>query len=261
MAKPNQADQTVDVVERRPILVIASGRGKTGKSAILSYIATTRRRTRPLRIIDADPKNASLSARLPEADTPPAIGEDRRIWIEQQFDKLVADAGTEHEHDMLLDLGGGDLLLKQWGHQIDLSSALIEEGVEPVLIHMLGPDDADLSHLADVETGRVFAPPRTIVVMNAGLVPPTQSAREAFKRIAGSALVQSVQNRGGRVVVMPSLDCMRELEQAGLSFADVLAEGSDASRKLGFANMRRVRRWLREDMPAMHAKIADWLPE
>jgi hypothetical protein len=245
---------------RRPIAVIVSGRGKTGKSLFAWWLAGTSTGQAPLKIVDADPKNQSLANRCSSAEVPPGLGDDRRYWIEAQFDRLIADAGTPKQHDLLLDLGGGDLFLRRWGHEIDLASMLIDEGVDPVLVHMLGPDEADVSHLADVETGGIFAPPRTVVVLNAGLVPPNRSVATAFEKVLTCSAVQSVLGRGGKLVHMPALlDCMAEFESSGLPFDQV--GGALARNALGAINNRRVSRWLRQDMPAFRAAFGDWLPE
>jgi hypothetical protein len=242
---------------RPPILVIASGRGQTGKSTLLSYLAAACKRVYPLRVIDADPKNSSLSTRHADAEIPAGIDEDARVWLEAQFDRLVSEAGTIRQHDMLLDLGGGDLRLRRWGHDVALAESLIEAGVDPVLLHLLGTSDQDLAHVADLELGGVFAPPKTVLVVNSGLV-PTASLSEAFSEAGKSEVVQSVVGRGGRLVFMPHLGCLRDMEKDGVTFTD--AVGGDLS-KLRFLDRIRARRWVREDMPKMLDPVRDWLPE
>src|ERR1700759_2008364 len=68
-------------------LVLALGRGKTGKSVMLRWIAETAQHNRRLRIIDADPNNSSLANIMADAERPPSDdGEDRRLWIEKQIE-------------------------------------------------------------------------------------------------------------------------------------------------------------------------------
>jgi hypothetical protein len=246
-----------DRTERRPRLVIASGRGRTGKSTLLSYLAATCSQRYPLVVVDADPKNSSLANRHPDAQVPSGIGEDRRVSIEAKFDQLASDAGTTRQHDMFMDLGGGDLLLKRWGHDVALAESLIEAGVDPVLIHLLGPSEQDLAHVQDLESGHAFAPPWTILVVNYGLV-ATAEPSEAFAKAKTSKVVESIVERGGRLVFMPRLDCLAQMEEAGVTFSD--ARKGNLS-KLKLLDRIRVNRWVREDMPKMLDPVRDWLPE
>jgi hypothetical protein len=208
-------------------------------------------------VVDADPKNSSLANRHPDVEIPSGIGEDRRISIEAKFDRLASDAGTPRQHDMLLDLGGGDLLLKRWGHDVALAGSLTEAGVDPVLIHLLGPDDQDLAHVSDVEAGQVFSPPRTILAVNYGLV-ATASLSEAFAKAQSSEVVKSIVKRGGKLVFMPRLDCLSAMENAGVTFLDA-RKGTLSNLKL--LDRIRVNRWVREDMPKMLDPVRNWLPE
>jgi hypothetical protein len=194
---------------------------------------------------------------MPDAEIPSGVDEDRRISIEAKFDLLVSDAGTPSQKDMILDLGGGDLLLKRWGHDVALAESLTEGGVDPVLIHLLGPSEQDLSHVQDLESGHAFAPPMTILVVNYGLV-ATAAPSEAFAKAKTSKVVESIVERGGRLVFMPRLDCLSVMEEARVTFSN--ARNGSLS-KLMFLDRVRVNRWMRADMPQMLDPVRDWLPE
>jgi hypothetical protein len=249
------ADKRPATPTRNPRVIIALGRGRTGKTVFLSWRAETAERDIPLRIIDADLNNPVLSQRYPGVDVPSGVDDDRRIWLEKQIGDLMAAASTDARHDMLLDLGGGDLLVKQWGSDLGLASLLEESGVDVVAVHMLGPDKADLAYLEDVESRNLFCPKRTALILNRGLVSPGRSAAEAFREVLASSVVKRVRDRGGRVAFMPPLSCMAAVERHDLKFR----EAGQAHAKLGPFDPIRVRRWLDVDMPAMRAELGDWI--
>jgi len=261
--KPGPYDDRADqAAPRRPKLVVTLGRGKTGKTIWLRWVAETAARSRPLRIIDADPNNQALARYFSEAELPPSVdGEDKRAWIEAQMNDIMEAAGDNaRRYDLLLDVGGNDQLLRRLGKEVQIADVLEGEGVDPVAVHMLGPDDDDLRYLEDVENNNLFRPKATVLVVNAGLVPPTSDFTIAFGRVLRSEIVQRVTSpeRGGRLVVMPALGCMREFESLGIpSFRAALRD--DGPSKIGRLNCVRIRNWLRE-MEGVRATLADLLP-
>jgi hypothetical protein len=109
----------------------------------------------------------------------------------------------------------------------------------------------------DLESGHAFAPPWTILVVNYGLV-ATAEPSEAFAKAKTSKVVESIVERGGRLVFMPRLDCLSQMEDAGVTFSD--ARKGNLS-KLKLLDRIRVNRWVRDDMPKMLDPVRDWLPE
>jgi hypothetical protein len=262
MSKVNSAPAPV-IDRSRPKMVVTLGRGKVGKSVWLRWLAETAERKRPLRIVDADTNNPVLSQHFKEAERPPALdGDDKQAWIEQQFNELVRAATDDAtRHDMLLDVGGNDILLKKLGAEVQIAEYLEESGVDPVAVHMVGTDEEDLRYLTEVEEKRLFCPKATVIVLNKGLVPSTRSWEMAFKPIIESAIIQKITSpaRGAKIVVMPALGCMQQLEIAKLrSFKAALYP--EGMQKVGGIAARRVRFWLEKEMPEMRAKIADYLP-
>jgi hypothetical protein len=240
----------------RPKLVVTLGRGRTGKSVFLAWLAEAV--SGRLLVVDADPP--VLSDRFPQAETLPAgmDGEDRRVWVEGQIERMIEIAGTPDQADMLLDVGGNDILLKRLGRELKLAEMLAAAGVDPVAVHMIGPDDADLGYLREVEDRGLFCPAMTILVLNKKLVKDGRSHEAAFAPVLQSEIVGKVLARGGRIVSMPSLACMDEIEAKGVTPRQAMERWRDI--KLGLFNLTRVRLWVEDDMPAMRAKVADWLP-
>jgi hypothetical protein len=262
-AEPLGEDTEDQAIRRRPKLVVTLGRGKTGKSVWLRWVAETATRRRPLRIIDADPNNQALARHFKEAEVPPTVdGDEKRSWIEAQMNDMMDAAGDPtRRYDMLLDVGGNDQLLKRLGHEVQIAEVLEAEGVDPVAVHMLGPDDDDLRYLEDVENNNLFRPKATVLVVNAGLVPMTSDPKHAFRGVLSSEIVKRVTSpeRGGRLVFMPALGCMREFESLGIrSFRAALRD--DGPRRIGRLNCVRIRNWLERDMAGVRATLSDLLP-
>ena len=92
--------------DRTPILWIALGRQRVGKTAVLSSAVQFFRHAGSLvQVWNADQQNRShsLSQFFPDAETVPAGGiEDAKAWIEERLEHLI-----EHRYDAVLDVGGG----------------------------------------------------------------------------------------------------------------------------------------------------------
>ena len=246
----------------RTKLVVALGRGKTGKSVFLRWVTESAREAgADVRVLDADPDNKALSSCFPDAETlPPGDGEDRRLWLEDRLNAMVeaAKSGKGGYH-AVLDVGGNDRLLRALGAEVGLVDLLEESGIDTVAVHMLGPDEADLRYLEDVEATGSFKPKSVVLVLNAGLLRTGQSVNVAFRPIMDSAIAKRVlsDERGGKWAMMPSLACIREVDQSGIrSFR----EAATAVKQIGLFNARRIAFWLDRDMPELRAKLAGFLP-
>ena len=242
--------------ERNPQIVVTLGRGRTGKTVFLSWLAETAARDIPLRIIDADLNNPVLSKRFPDAVKSKGVDDERRIWLEAQFIQQMEAASTPGRFDVLLDLGGGDILMKRWEAELALADMLAGSSIEPIAVHMLGTDLADLSFLEDVEKRKLFCPPKTILILNRGLINPSRAAAEAFGEVMESDVVKHVLGRGGRIAVMPHLLCMEDVEKHGLRFAEAQDVTSPIRNPF---NRVRVRRWLTVEMEEMRAGLGGWI--
>jgi hypothetical protein len=256
LERPENATAVPEDIASAPKLILALGRGKTGKSTFVRYAAerALERGGEPV-IADADRTNATLAAFFENVVRPPsAEDEDVRNWLNDFVDQQI-----ERRFTAFLDLGGGDLVLKTWARDLELAPFLEGYGVMPVALHFLGCDLDDLSYLRDIEEVARFRPKHLALVLNEGTVPPGRVARNAFEPIIQHHVFRSAIERGARVVRMPRLACMHEIERRRLSFADAQAGTvKSGQEKIGPVARQQVSIW-RRDMEQSFATIASWI--
>ena len=161
---------------RKPVIVFVVGRQRVGKTVFLNVLAQyAREHGADFEIWDADISNASnnLSALHPGAKSPPSSDpEQAKAWLERQINHLMED-----RVDVMVDVGGGETALTRVIAELPLADSLEEQGIRVVVVHMVGPDAADLDYLDRFEDGGLFAAPATLIVQNAGLVMTPGSTR------------------------------------------------------------------------------------
>ncbi len=246
----------IEIVERKPKLIVPLGRGRTGKTTFDLWSAGVAECDAGkggglIRLGDADRNNATLSAFRPDALRPEySDNESIKEWLNGVIERQV-----EEGFSFYLDLAGGDALLKEYAQELDLVSFCESVGIEPVAVHFLGSSEDDLCILNDIETSGVFVPERTILVLNEGILPPGAVALRAFAPIIDNPIFQSALGRGARSVIMPRLTCMKKLEDARLQFHDVVS----GRVKTLLTTRQLVKIWLRE-MDKAFADVRNWLP-
>ena len=260
MAKPAAAD-TVDPISSAASaakLVVPLGRGARGKTWWVRWaVERAQSQGREVVVADADRTNATLSSYFAGVASPPSADDrDVREWlaafIEQQIDQKFT---------AVLDLGGGDLVLKRVAREIGLVGFLTQYGIHPVAVHLIGPDPDDLAYLRDVETDGVFAPEATILVLNEALVPIHRTPRAAFEQTvqAHPILAQTIE-RGARLVWMPRLEPAGEVDSRRLTFAAAEASRVKSGQApIGPWRRQQIAAW-RRAMEEAFAPVADWLP-
>lgn len=261
MAKRESSDVAemvrADAGEARARLVTPLGRGNTGKTVLLRWLAERAdQHGRPLVLADGDPTNATLAEYFPVTLRPPSTDEqDRRDWFDGLVESQLAN-GTS----LAVDFGGGDLILKRHAAEFELVQFLDARGVDVVALHLIGPNLDDLAYLQEVERDGLFAPRCTVLVLNEGLVPAGRSERTAFEPIVTHRIFTDALGRGARWVRMPRLGCIQDVENRRLTFR--AAESGESGRglpPLGAINRQRVALWLRE-MESEFKSVADWMP-
>ena len=114
------------------------------------------------------------------------------------------------------------------------------------------------SYLRDV--GTIFHPERTAIVLNEGTIPPGRVARTAFEPVMRHEIFLSAVARGARVMRMPRLAPMHEVDRRRLSFADAAAGAVKPDQeKIGPTSRQLIAMWRRE-METSFAPVASWLP-
>jgi hypothetical protein len=140
--------------------------------------------------------------------------------------------------------------------------ALAQQGTDVIGLFCVGPEQADLDYLGHFSESGTFLPEKTVIVLNAGLVLSGRSAGGAFAAILENPAVKAAVKRGAQVVMMPTLSCMSEVTDRGLSFADA-ARGKvkPGQQAMSLFDPTRVNEWWTKKMPEFFGKFPpDWLP-
>jgi hypothetical protein len=257
VAELERADAAAQDIGASPRLLLPLGRGKTGKSTFVRWaVERSLERGGQAVIADADRTNATLSAFFHNVVRPPsAEDEEVRLWLNDFVDDQI-----ERQFSAFLDLGGGDLVLKTWARDLELAPFLEANGITPIALHFAGCDLDDLSYLRDIEEVARFRPRHFAIVLNEGMVPPGRVARTAFEAIINHEVFRSAIDRGARVVRMPRLACMHEIERRRLSFAEAEAGRVKAGQdKIGPVARQQIAIWRRE-MERSFEPVASWIP-
>lgn len=241
-----------------PKLLIPLGRGARGKSLLVRWLVErTQSHGRDVVVVDADRTNANLSSYFDGVLTPPSA-DDRDV---KEFLATFVESQIEQKFTAIIDLGGGDLILKQLARDTHLVSFLSRHGIMPVAAHCIAPDLDDLAYLQDVEQSAIFAPDATILILNEATVPLHRTPFAAFEStVRNHPILTQVIHRGGRLVRMPRLEPAQEVDARRLTFI-AAEEGrtKDGQLPLGPWKRQQISIW-RGLMEESFAAVAAWLP-
>jgi len=254
-------DTHVPQCPSRPLLWVATGRQRVGKTALLNAaVQYFRAAGSEIAVWNADEQNRthSLSTFFPDAEVPPSGGlADTRAWIEERLAHQAA--GGYHA---VLDAGGGFTGFSSLLDDVPVVEALGAQGVNVVGLFVVGPEQADLDYLQHFADSGKFLPKASAIVFNGGLVLSGRSPNAAFAPVIASKAVQQGVVRGARVVQMPALTCMAAVTDRGLTFADA-AEGrvKPGQAPMSMFDPIRVREWWMKKVPAFFDQFPrEWLP-
>lgn len=250
------AETAPNPAQPKPKLILPLGRGHNGKSFWARWmIDRAQRRGREVVVADADRTNPALAAYFDGVLTPPsAEPDDMEAW----FMALCNEQG-EKRFNAVLDLGGGDQLLKSLGRRVDFAPYFEAHGIEAVAVYLLTPDLDDLAFLRDLEADGLFAPEATILVLNEGLVEGRKSFESAFNAILEHPVFTAAMKRGAKPIAMPRLYHASESTARRLTMSAALAGRSrDGHPPLGVSQRQFIAKWLR-DMEQNFAPVAAWL--
>jgi len=259
------ADLPLNPDGARPLFIVLAGRGGTGKSLLVRWICERAFAAgRAVVIADGDRTNRALPLFFEDVQAPPSA-DDRvvRRWLETIVEQMIT--GRFH---VVVDLGGGDMVLKQLAVELDLQGLLEAQGVTSVILHLIGPEVESLGYLASVEaidpanpSGRpLFAPERTALILNEGLIPEGLDPVEVFAPIREHKVFKAALRRNAQPILMPQLKPAYEVNRRHISFADAAAgQSKEGLPPLGITDRQRVRMWLKA-MDRAFAPIAEWLP-
>ena len=249
--------------ERLPILMIVVGRQRVGKTSFLNTTAQfLRAHGAEFQIWDADKLNTTYNmsifhgdARQPKSLDP----EDIKAWLEERFIELVTE-----RFDAMLDIGGGDTPLARLVQDVPVVATLEGEGVRVVLVHVIGPELADLDYLERFAEDELLAPEATLIVMNSGLVLSGRSNEVAFSQILDQPAIARAVRKGARIVTMPRLNCMSQVTDRGMMFEDAMnGLAKPGGKPLSLFDKVRVRQWWEDELPGLFFERIPplWLPE
>jgi hypothetical protein len=242
-----------------PKIVLAVGRGKTGKTTLLRWMAEQALAAkREVRFGDLDPTNASFASYFEGVHQP----SDDDPKVRARFLEKFLLHHVKQRASTLIDLGGADTTLRQLLTSLPgLDAAMEADGVSLVLLYLLGPDVDDLAPLAALEELR-FAPKATALVRNTAAVEPGFTREESFARATRYGVYRRAVERGAVQLWLPNLLPAREIEARRLTFAQARdGEVRDGSKhgSLSLTDRLRVRAWL-EAMDAEMGPIQSWMP-
>jgi hypothetical protein len=257
VAKSNQVPPASQPTTQ-PKLVLPFGRGSRGKTFWVRWaVERAQSQGRDVVVADLDRTNPALAVFFDGVVAPPSADDrDVRETLAAFVEKQI-----EQRFTAVVDLGGGDQILKRVAAEFKLVQFLAKHDITPVAVHLIGADAADLSYLQEVEREGLFAPAATILVLNESLAPPHRTPAAAFEStVRHHAILTQTIERGARLVRMPRLEPAGEIDSGRLSFA-AAEEGRarDGQLALGVWKRQLVAIWRRE-METAFASVAEWLP-
>ncbi len=259
-------EKSSTVKSRLPVLIVAVGRGRVGKTTFLNIVGQRfRERGAKLDVWNIDPhgESGSIDAFFPDVRRPDYAGlDDRRGWLERAIEEQSAA-----QHDVLLDVGGGDLVLQTMLHDLELSTIAETMGVRVVIAQLLGPIVADIDHFDATllkGSGKNLNSRKAemLFVLNAGLIRGDASPLKAFDPIFASSLIMDAMANGAAITMLPQLKCLDAVLERGLTFRDASDRKTPAGvAPLSIFDVSRVYKWWTEGLDTMFSRIpADWLP-
>lgn len=248
-ARPQPEHPSV-VPLHKPKFVVAYGRGRSGKSTGLRYLAQRAQDAgRDVTIADAD-QRATLTGFFSDV-LRPKRQDDKAVhaWL----DGLV-NAQAETPITIILDRNGGDQAFGRFAADVGLTELLPSVGIMPVALHFIGADVSDLTDLKLAETGGGFTPEATVLILNAGTITDGTPADEAFEEVKAHPVYKAALQRGAREVLLPRHFCIAAVDELGIRFADAATDT-----RLGLTNRQRSVMWQRAVEEAL-LPVREWLP-
>ena len=252
---------TDPTVAPTPVTAFICGRGRVGKTVVANtLIQFSRERGARLEVWNSDRQNDTHSLNLFHADAsrPPTDDpEEKRLWFEGNLNRQVRE-----RFDAVMDMAGGDPMVRYLGRDIQLVRTMQRRGIRPVAWHVLGPDAADLDYLKLSMAGGLFMPDATLLVINTGLVGGGRAVEKAFADICSHDVVLEAAERGAKLVWFPKLICMSIVCDQGLLFEAAMGGVTKPGHTpMSFTDEARVEIFWKDHVPAFFAEIPpSWLP-
>jgi hypothetical protein len=242
-------DVAAKATQAGAVLAVGLGRGGGGKSTALAELVwRAQAKGRDVIIADADARSRTLSGLFPGAVSP----ESEEMPDGKAFLSGLLNRMAKEKRSAVLDLGGGDRLLLEYGRDLRLVEFCERFGIEPVAVYCLGPDPEDLRHVVTLWDGEFFRPKRAILLLNEGVIRAGQTTVGAFERTMASPDFERIVKEGAVPLLFTRLPVMDQVRSGGGFYA---VQGLDPVESF------MVESW-GEELEARRAKsgVAAWLP-
>jgi hypothetical protein len=235
-----------------PKFVVLGGRGARGKSTVARYaVERAAEAGRGVCVADADRSKTTGLSRFLEDVVRPTDLDDLAMaeWFEELVNQLEKAKAT-----VVVDLGGGDDAFFRFADDVQLATLLSGAGITPILLHVMGPDTAELELVELQQQGGGFWPEHRALVLNEGVMPAGRGRDSAFASVRRHKTTKAFTESGGRVVFFPRLSCMDRVNDRDWSFRKAAADPD-----FGLVGRQSVVLWRRK-VDSEFAEIANWLP-
>lgn len=237
-----------------PVLAVGLGRGGGSKSTTLAEMTwRAKAQGRTVIVADGDARSKTLSGLFPEAIRP----RSEEMPDIKEFLAGLLNRMAKEKVSAVLDLGGGDRALLEFGRELRMVEFCDRRGIEPLAVYCLGPEEEDLSHVATIFEGGYFKPKRMILLMSEGVIRAGQHVAGAFDKTMQDPRFSKMLEAGAKPILVKRLACMNLVKGSPAGFYGAAA---------GEAGLDPVEEfmtedWL-EDLEASRVKAgaAGWLP-
>jgi hypothetical protein len=237
----------------QPKIVLAVGRGKTGKTTLLRWIAEISAQRQGSAILaDIDPTNKSFARYFddvarPETDNPQAVTR----WLQELIEHCVNE-----RQSAIVDLGGGDTTLRTLAAEMPgLATQMEVVGVSPVMLYMVGTQPEDLAPAVTLRA-RGFTAKAQAIVFNEVAIDAGMTRKSAFSRLMASSTFRDLASSSIQVW-MPRLHAAEAVESRQCTF--MAARDGLSDPPLGLFDGARVRAWL-DAMDRRFEGVRTWIP-
>lgn len=214
MEKAPSAETTTDTAD--PVLVVGLGRGFGGKSTALAELAWRALfAQRQVIVADGDTRSRTLAGLFPEIATSPETEElpDFKLWFSNLLNRMVKE-----RRSAVLDLGGGDRVLQEYGRDLNLVGFCKRRCIHPLALYVLGPEEEDLRHVLAIWRSGYFRPERALLLLNEGVIRQGKTVAGAFDATMSHPGFAEIVNGGAKPILLERLACMPDVRQAGVGF-------------------------------------------
>lgn len=248
--------------ERDLVLCMRHGRGRLGGSTLLDLLIQLGRASgRSVLVGDGDRGNPTLSALYPPGSaggaSRPKSDEvpDVKDWITD----CVGD-GMKHSASVVIDLGGGDRVLQEYGQDFGLVEFCESQGMQPLGLFFCGPEMDDFEHILRIWRAGYFRSSRSVLVFNEHLVPSGRTPAGAFDDIRARPELTELVEGGMRPMRVGRLPCMPQVRASGLTLLEAAGSGRDG-KVLDPVRQFMVKQWITKVQGEFERiGAAEWLP-